>query len=491
MKRIKIIAICILCMTSTLCVSQVKYDNGPIFSPLTPPPNAFVAQGNRWNCQFISYMFLNGTGDIAGDGERNGIRQAFGMWQAQTGLIFREVFVENQADIRIMWSTFDHGDPCVCAFDGQGNVLAHGFFPPPNLDVFAGDVHFDDSEDWTLDTRSDGSQPIDLVTVAAHEIGHALGLNHTTVSNSLMNSNYTGSHRFLGQDDIDGIRSIYGNPISIVSTPQVICNTGNFTVQNLPTTHTIFSWSSSNPSALSINAITGIGTRVNNFNGQVTVTAIIGGVCGNVAFTKDIAVGTGIGDPLFEQKTISCPTGPYFYSILGRVTQSFDPSAFYKWYIGTAARTNFVLKATSSSNSATVPGDAVDNLYHTLRVDITNSCGTISTALPEGRYRASCSGGGGGTFAVIFPNPASSQLSVGLSSSPSSSSPLRANSVSEIDENTTFEANLFNSFQQLVMTGASQNGTVNFNLTYLQNGIYYLHINTGTEIIRKQVMIFK
>jgi hypothetical protein len=206
-----------------------------------------------------------------------------------------------------------------------------------------------------------------------------------------------------------------------------------------------------------------------------------------------LAVGTGIADPLFEQKTIVCPTGPYFYSILGRVTQSPDPNASYKWYIGTANRTNFVLKTTSSSNSATVPGDAVDNLYHTLRVDITNTCGTVSTALPEGRYKASCAGGGGGTFAKIFPNPASSQLTIGLSANQANESNFKTETdlESDIDSATDFEAKLYDPFQQLVKSGASQNGLVNFNIADLPNGIYYLHLISGGQIIRKQVLVSK
>ena len=83
------------------------------------------------------------------------------------------------------------------------------FFPPPN-GSFAGDIHFDDDERWSINEQTNGSQQIDLVTVAAHEIGHTLGLSHTNVAEALMSPIYSGSHRFLHQDDIDGIQAIYG-----------------------------------------------------------------------------------------------------------------------------------------------------------------------------------------------------------------------------------------------------------------------------------------
>jgi predicted Zn-dependent protease len=47
-------------------------------------------------------------------------------------------------------------------------------------------------------------------TVAAHDIGHALGLRHSADPNALMFDFYNGSHRFLSADDIAGIQAKYG-----------------------------------------------------------------------------------------------------------------------------------------------------------------------------------------------------------------------------------------------------------------------------------------
>lgn len=101
------------------------------------------------------------------------------------------------------------------AIDDPG-VLAHAFQPGTEAlfgpgGTIAGDVHFDVGWIWADDpTDTTADADFDLFTVALHEIGHALGLDHSNVAGSVMEPVYAGARRTLHADDIAGIRAIYG-----------------------------------------------------------------------------------------------------------------------------------------------------------------------------------------------------------------------------------------------------------------------------------------
>lgn len=231
----KLFALLVFMCTTLSAFSQRLIDDGPIIIKRQAEINPdYVIQGNSWDHRILTYWFSNGTEDILGNDERTALHTALDIWQNQTDIRFLEVCDSINADIIFMWGIGDHG--CGYPFDGPDGILAHSFFPPPNGN-FAGDVHFDDAETWTTDIRPNSNQPINLITIAAHEIGHSLGLNHSSVPNVLMYAYYSASHRYLDQDDINGIRTIYGNPgtYNFYSGPTLVCPSGSsFTVNNVP-----------------------------------------------------------------------------------------------------------------------------------------------------------------------------------------------------------------------------------------------------------------
>ena len=187
-----------------------------LYDTLPDEANGDVAEYktvSAWDKTNVTYFFENGTGKITGDHEQDLVRSAFGLWAAQTPLTFTEAGSADNADIVISWASGEHGDGD--PFDGPGNVLAHASYPNPyaKRQVF---LHFDDDEHW-VDSETDD---VDLLTVAAHEIGHTLGFDHSKDRSALMYASYSGPHRSLGKDDIAAAQSVYGARAQAPSQPQ-------------------------------------------------------------------------------------------------------------------------------------------------------------------------------------------------------------------------------------------------------------------------------
>ncbi|KAI4878562.1 hypothetical protein NFI96_016747 [Prochilodus magdalenae] len=173
----------------------------------------------KWKNRTVTYRIAKYTADLTREEVETTFYLAFKLWSDVIPMKFVRVN-QGEADIMITFTRKAHGD--FFPFDGPRGVLAHAFEPGEGV---GGDMHFDDDELWTVGHRQ-SAVGYDLFTVAAHELGHSLGLSHSKDPSALMypKYKYLNSAKYkLPEDDTTGIQTLYGKstkPMVKLQIPQ-------------------------------------------------------------------------------------------------------------------------------------------------------------------------------------------------------------------------------------------------------------------------------
>lgn len=132
------------------------------------------------------------------------IRAAFARWASVSGLTFSETPDSPAAAIRVGFGTFSSA-----IIIGQTRIASSAGILRADttvqlLDPLQHGLVLDPNGAWTY-----ASSDITLFQVATHEIGHALGLDHSTDPNAIMYQYATAASADLDFGDIEGIDTLY------------------------------------------------------------------------------------------------------------------------------------------------------------------------------------------------------------------------------------------------------------------------------------------
>jgi hypothetical protein len=193
---------------------------------------AYVVQGGKWSQPgglgapiTLTYSFQNmfDGGLLMPNGQplpnsliRNSIEEALGLWASVVPINYIEVPDNGLAygmtgaqygQIRFRHVYINGPDPPPPA---DPIAKAQAYFPSSGVPL-AGDVEYDHSDRW----QEIGTRPIpDILGATIHELGHTLGVGHTSLPEANMYwifTRYSGlGTGKLHPDDIAGVQSIYG-----------------------------------------------------------------------------------------------------------------------------------------------------------------------------------------------------------------------------------------------------------------------------------------
>lgn len=168
---------------------------------------------DAFNCQRITAPdAMLARSKISYDAWRAEVRAAFDLWQSVTRITFVEAPRGASANIKIGAQV----DPAGRAFT---NVAydAHAVAEPKPITQSV--ICLNPKMPWKI--GFDGNLSVyDIRYTIAHEIGHAIGLDHPTSSGVMMGFRYDEHFRDLQAGDVAGIQALYGAPTVAGNGPE-------------------------------------------------------------------------------------------------------------------------------------------------------------------------------------------------------------------------------------------------------------------------------
>lgn len=206
------------------------------FAPEALEPRLCLASSVGWDgaglgTAALTYTISGAPSSLGDAATKAAIETALAAWTSVAQVTFTEASATGLA--RSIDFSFR-------SIDGAGGTLAVGYYPNDlNRDPIAGDVIFDSAESWEVGNGK-GSAAFDMVLTAVHEIGHALGLDHSSDQASILAPTVSPDDAFTGlaASDVAAIRSLYATRNVTETVVPVATPASATTTPTSPTTTT-------------------------------------------------------------------------------------------------------------------------------------------------------------------------------------------------------------------------------------------------------------